>query len=513
MSEITQQNSTAGVNGIRVIHTQAHASGLQQVPQLLPAGPGGGGKAVSPSKQSKKSSPMDRNSDEHRQRRERNNMAVKKSRLKSKQLHSCGLNIKGVTTYTTQRFMAECRLFPLFKDPLEISEMVFVAIYTSEFSMKVYVDPINYWKDGYNLLDVVIIIIIFIPYVLHEVKGKHFRYLNITDGIQSLRILKLITYSQAIRISEMVFVAIYTSEFSMKVYVDPINYWKDGYNLLDVVIIIIIFIPYVLHEVKGKHFRYLNITDGIQSLRILKLITYSQAIRTLITAMGQIVYIVASVLILFFILLYIFAILGFYLFGVLERGDMNNWGSLDTIFFTLFSLATVEGWTDMQTQLEKHNFIVSRAFTIIFILLASFIFLSVFVGVIIMPTEVSLKKFEQDLMLEKHMEEKMQMILKQQQEEMNRWMPIQKTETVDKNLSELMENLKKSRRDTDPMVLSDFATSLLFIDIYLSILDKQDTTVKQLQELYCKTMHMLGLMLKDLPQKKKSESLEKIDEK
>ncbi|XP_021094267.1 cation channel sperm-associated protein 3 isoform X3 [Heterocephalus glaber] len=236
-------------------------------------------------------------------------------------------------------------------------------------------------------------------------------------------------------ISEMVFVAIYTSEFSMKVYVDPINYWKDGYNLLDVVIIIIIFIPYVLHEVKGKHFRYLNITDGIQSLRILKLITYSQAIRTLITAMGQIVYIVASVLILFFILLYIFAILGFYLFGVLERGDMNNWGSLDTIFFTLFSLATVEGWTDMQTQLEKHNFIVSRAFTIIFILLASFIFLSVFVGVIIMPTEVSLKKFEQDLMLEKHMEEKMQMILKQQQEEMNRWMPIQKTETVDKNLS------------------------------------------------------------------------------
>ncbi|XP_021094259.1 cation channel sperm-associated protein 3 isoform X2 [Heterocephalus glaber] len=253
-------------------------------------------------------------------------------------------------------------------------------------------------------------------------------------------------------ISEMVFVAIYTSEFSMKVYVDPINYWKDGYNLLDVVIIIIIFIPYVLHEVKGKHFRYLNITDGIQSLRILKLITYSQAIR-------------------------------------------------------------VEGWTDMQTQLEKHNFIVSRAFTIIFILLASFIFLSVFVGVIIMPTEVSLKKFEQDLMLEKHMEEKMQMILKQQQEEMNRWMPIQKTETVDKNLSELMENLKKSRRDTDPMVLSDFATSLLFIDIYLSILDKQDTTVKQLQELYCKTMHMLGLMLKDLPQKKKSESLEKIDEK
>ncbi|KAF3818323.1 hypothetical protein GH733_012631 [Mirounga leonina] len=82
MSKIAQQNSTPGIS---VIHTQAHAGGLQQVPQLVPAGPGGGGKAVPPSKQSKKSSPMDRNSDEYRQRRERNNMAVKKSRLKSKQ--------------------------------------------------------------------------------------------------------------------------------------------------------------------------------------------------------------------------------------------------------------------------------------------------------------------------------------------------------------------------------------------------------------------------------------------
>ncbi|XP_032468406.1 CCAAT/enhancer-binding protein gamma isoform X1 [Phocoena sinus] len=85
MSKVSQQNTTPGVNGISVIHTQAHASGLQQVPQLVPAGPGGGGKAVPPSKQSKKSLPMDRNSDEYRQRRERNNMAVKKSRLKSKQ--------------------------------------------------------------------------------------------------------------------------------------------------------------------------------------------------------------------------------------------------------------------------------------------------------------------------------------------------------------------------------------------------------------------------------------------
>ncbi|XP_023572147.1 cation channel sperm-associated protein 3 [Octodon degus] len=253
-------------------------------------------------------------------------------------------------------------------------------------------------------------------------------------------------------ISEVVFVAIYTSEFFMKVYVDPINYWKDSYNLLDAVIIVIIFIPYVLREVKGKHFRYLNIAEGLQSIRILKFITYSKAIR-------------------------------------------------------------VEGWTNIQMQLEKHNFIVSRAFTIIFILIASFIFLSVFVGVIIMPTEVSIKKFEQDQILEKRLEEKKQMILKRQQEEVNRQMLMQKTDTVGKTLSDLIEKFQNAPVDTRPMVLGDFGTSLLFIDVYLSILDKQDATVKQLQELYHKTMNVLDLMLKDLAQEKKSESVEKMHEK
>ncbi|XP_075688392.1 CCAAT/enhancer-binding protein gamma [Rhinoderma darwinii] len=53
-------------------------------PQLVPLNSEGGGKATPPSK-NKKVQRMDRGSEEYRLRRERNNMAVKKSRLKSKQ--------------------------------------------------------------------------------------------------------------------------------------------------------------------------------------------------------------------------------------------------------------------------------------------------------------------------------------------------------------------------------------------------------------------------------------------
>lgn len=76
--------TTADHNGVSVIQSQTHAaasSSLQQVPQLIPAT--GGGKALPPSKMKKV--PAEKDSEEYRLRRERNNLAVKKSRMRSKQ--------------------------------------------------------------------------------------------------------------------------------------------------------------------------------------------------------------------------------------------------------------------------------------------------------------------------------------------------------------------------------------------------------------------------------------------
>lgn len=94
MSRPSQPKLTAtDHNGVSVIQSQAHAAssslpaavaGLQQVPQLVPANPStGGGKALAPSKMKKPTA--DKDSEEYRQRRERNNLAVKKSRMRSKQ--------------------------------------------------------------------------------------------------------------------------------------------------------------------------------------------------------------------------------------------------------------------------------------------------------------------------------------------------------------------------------------------------------------------------------------------
>ncbi|KAM9817472.1 CCAAT/enhancer-binding protein gamma [Neosynchiropus ocellatus] len=82
--------TTPNQPGVSVIQSQVAAaapsatSSLQQVPQLIPAHPtAAGGKAAPPSKMKKQQA--DKDSEEYRQRRERNNLAVKKSRMRSKQ--------------------------------------------------------------------------------------------------------------------------------------------------------------------------------------------------------------------------------------------------------------------------------------------------------------------------------------------------------------------------------------------------------------------------------------------
>ncbi|KAM8894232.1 CCAAT/enhancer-binding protein gamma isoform 1-T6 [Spinachia spinachia] len=83
MSRPSQANLTTHEHsGASVIQNQASSSVscLQRVSKLLPSA---GGKAPPPSKMKKPSAEKD--SDEYRQRRERNNLAVKKSRMRSKQ--------------------------------------------------------------------------------------------------------------------------------------------------------------------------------------------------------------------------------------------------------------------------------------------------------------------------------------------------------------------------------------------------------------------------------------------
>jgi voltage-gated sodium channel len=71
------------------------------------------------------------------------------------------------------------------------------------------------------------------------------------------------------------------------------------------------------------------------------------------------------------LLLYVYGILGFYLF---REQDPERWGTLGAALLTLFQMLTLEGWVEVQTA-------VLGEFPFAWVYFASFVFVAVFVVV------------------------------------------------------------------------------------------------------------------------------------
>ncbi|XP_062826425.1 cation channel sperm-associated protein 3 isoform X3 [Anolis carolinensis] len=261
-----------------------------------------------------------------------------------------------------------------------------------------------------------------------------------------------------LEVTDLIILAVYTTEFLMSVYLDPVKYWQDGYKRFDFIVLLIAYLPHTIDRNNPETHQTATLLKGFQALRVLKLIYYSPGMRILMAALRQTVKNVIYVLVLLFLLMLIFAILGHGLYGDPTYGDYKNWGTLAAAFFTLFSLVTVDGWTDLQDELDDLHFVSSRTFTIVFILLGFFVFFNMFIAVVIMD--------------------------------------IQKT-TEYQTFDEMVEEFKKTLLHTDPVILEDFCCSLPFIDLYLLSLDRQDATIYKLQELYYEIVATLTTLLRE----------------
>ncbi|XP_055797550.1 cation channel sperm-associated protein 3-like isoform X1 [Salvelinus fontinalis] len=202
-------------------------------------------------------------------------------------------------------------------------------------------------------------------------------------------------------IADEFFMAIYTMEFLMKVYVDPGVYWENGYNVFDAIILVISFVPMFADGGDSSAMGTMRIVRSFRSLRLLKTVSLIRGLQALVVALFKTMKSVVYVLCLMFLLMFIFAIIGYYYFGDPNTGDPDNWGDLGCALFTLFSLVTVDGWTDLQQNLDALGMNSSRIFTIVFILLGYFIFFNMFVGVVIKEIQHETKRFENEVKRER----------------------------------------------------------------------------------------------------------------
>ncbi|HRJ84447.1 MAG TPA: ion transporter [Ignavibacteria bacterium] len=170
----------------------------------------------------------------------------------------------------------------------------------------------------------------------------------------------------------------------------PWEFFYDGWNVFDFVIVAVCFLP-----IGGAYIAVLRLA---RILRVFRLVSALPKLQILVGALLKSIPSMSYVAVLLFLLFYIYAVIGTFLFG---QNDPMHFGSLEATMMTLFKTITLEGWIDfMNTQVFGSNIygyenfpdaprvpsahpIAAPIYFVSFILLGTMIMLNLFIGVII----------------------------------------------------------------------------------------------------------------------------------
>lgn len=178
------------------------------------------------------------------------------------------------------------------------------------------------------------------------------------------------TVFNLIRIIDNLILVLFTIEVSIRFSYQGKNFWNDPWNIFDFSIVSLGILPSLI---------------GIPSLvplRILRLfhIVYElPKLRKVVVSLFSSIPYIGSIFVVLFLIVFVYSIIGINQYG--ERFP-EYFGDLHTAFLTMFTLITLENWTDiLSTFMEVYSY--SWIFILSFIVVATFIIFNLFIGVIV----------------------------------------------------------------------------------------------------------------------------------
>ena len=176
-------------------------------------------------------------------------------------------------------------------------------------------------------------------------------------------------------------------EISIRFVAEPkkSEFFKNGWNVFDTLVVVISLIPIEDSEMAllarlVRVFRVLRMVSVIPELRVL--------INSLIKALPQLGY----VMLLLFIIFYIYAAIGSFLF---ETINPTLWGNIAISMLTLFRVMTFEDWTDVQYE-TMEVYPLSWMFYLSFIFFTTFAFLNMVIGIVVNVMEQEQHKVREE---------------------------------------------------------------------------------------------------------------------
>lgn len=150
------------------------------------------------------------------------------------------------------------------------------------------------------------------------------------------------------------------------------DFFKNAWNVFDFLIVSISLIPIDESEL-------VLLARLLRIFRVLRLVSMIPELRMLMDALFKAIPRIGYVVLLMFIIFYIFAAIGSFIF---EQINPVLWGDVAISMLTLFRVATFEDWTDvMYETMAVHPW--SWAYYLVFIFLTAFVFFNMMIGVVL----------------------------------------------------------------------------------------------------------------------------------
>ncbi len=174
-----------------------------------------------------------------------------------------------------------------------------------------------------------------------------------------------------LNLADRLILAVFVVELLLKLIAQRRNFFNDGWNHFDSVVVAIALVPAT---------EFLSVMRALRILRVFRLISAVPSMRRVVTALLHAVPGMGSVVMLLSVIYFVFSVMATNLFA----DQFPNWfGSIGGSAYTLFQIMTLESWSMGIVRPVMEVFPHAWLFFVPFILITSFAVLNLFIGIIV----------------------------------------------------------------------------------------------------------------------------------
>ncbi len=155
------------------------------------------------------------------------------------------------------------------------------------------------------------------------------------------------------------------------------SFFRDGWNVFDLAVVAASLLP--------QAGAFAMVARLARLLRVTRLVSAFPELRLIVSTMLRSIPSMGHILMMLGLLLYVYGVLGFYLF---REHDPERWGTLGAALLTLSQMLTLEGWVEVQAAvLGELPF--AWVYFLSFVFVAVFVVVNLFIAVVLNNLETA----------------------------------------------------------------------------------------------------------------------------